>query len=189
MDFLTATQLSTNSADLFPMIVPIYQMTKSLPLPYTYANGVFTLAKEEISYNEYERKDQTFYTLWTQHPETGQRHGFYLSWWSEDMSLTLAFYVNGVLHGTNYEWNADGQLVYQSEHANGFKNGWTHTYFPNGQTSQATFYHDGKRAGMETQFDEEGFVTAIHQYGPHQALIQIQTWKKGKLLYVDKYPY
>jgi antitoxin component YwqK of YwqJK toxin-antitoxin module len=189
MDFLSEPLAGTHSADLFAMIVPIFQMTRNLPLPFTYANGVFTLTKEETAYNDYEKKNQTFYTLWTQHPQTGERHGFYLSWWSEDMSLTLAFYVNGLLHGTNYEWNANGNLVYQADHQNGQKNGWTYSYFPNGKTSQATYYQDGKRVGQETQYDEEGFITSVDHYGPNQALIQIQTWKKGQLLYVDNYPY
>ncbi len=180
----TIANQAIHSSHLFEMIVPIYQMTLNLPLPFNYANGVFTFANQET-----DAEGRISYTLHTQHPQTNQRHGFYLSWWSADMSLSLAFYVNGVLHGTNYDWDANGNLVYQADYQNGAKNGWTYSYHKNGKTAQATYYQNGQRVGAETEYDEEGYVKSVNHYGPQQALVQIQTWKKGQLLYVDNYPY
>jgi antitoxin component YwqK of YwqJK toxin-antitoxin module len=174
---------ATHSSRLFEMIVPIYQMTKGMPLPFTYNAGTFTFANEET-----DDKGRVYYTLHTQDAQTGNKHGFHLSWWSADMSLSLAFYINGVCHGTNYEWNPAGQLIYQSDYQNGRKNGWTYNFHNNGHPARITYFADGKRQGAEVEYEENGLVKCINTYGPQEALVKIQTFAQGQLLYVDNYP-
>jgi hypothetical protein len=172
MDALFNPSSATPSSRLFDHIVPIYQMAKALP--YHTFNGLQTVTTENT-----DDKGRIYYTLYTRDATTLRRHGFHLSWWSADMSLSLELYLDGVFHGTNYEWNAQGQLIYQSDYQNGKKQGWTYTFHPNGRTAQITYFEAGKRMGSDVEYDTEGYVKSISKYAADQTLMEIKTFHKG----------
>jgi antitoxin component YwqK of YwqJK toxin-antitoxin module len=87
----------------------------------------------------------------------GQPHGPMVEWHENGQAAWVATYVNGLEHGTAWQWAADGTLVgeYHLDHGTGLDLWWTEGSEGRWALSEARYVQRGARHGFEWLLNDD----------------------------------
>ena len=95
----------------------------------------------------------------------GQFHGIYKEAYPNAQPKLHIEYLNGLKHGCNMSWYANGQLRHKGNKFHHTYMGPLYEWFPNGQMRRETlFYHNDKIYGTERIWSPEGVLLSEIQY-------------------------